>query len=373
MQQAQSAADAVVQQAEAENAQAATAAENDLKGELTATEQAAAQQGSQLSGKVDDIVTQSENTDHDAQAVVNDVGAESAAENAEVNAAVNSAKDETDRAVSAVTQFETDADSEIDGVANGLAATTDDDSVKNAAEAGQNEAGAVTKTLNNEIQALMQEFQARLGALMDNATATAEATEASTEAEFSVVDNGIKNVETKEQNQEENLEYAESQLLQMAKTLDAHRSHFETFVEEQLSGFSKRVTAEKEELTTARDYLERYARYTHGRELDLIGATVQYVTSTASHADDVFDELEKEEMELTNSLSGLMKSSQFESLSKVMEASEYVEKVTMDNADVVSYLQEAEPNSIQWMNTVLQALEQAHDLMVAQQAKNAAE
>ena len=117
----------------------------------------------------------------------------------------------------------------------------------------------------------------------------------------------------------------------------------------------------------------RYARYTHGRELDLIGATVQYVTSTASHADDVFDELEKEEMELTNSLSGLMKSSQFESLSKVMEASEYVEKVTMDNADVVSYLQEAEPNSIQWMNTVLQALEQAHDLMVAQQAKNAAE
>ena len=126
--------------------------------------------------------------------MVNDVGAESAAENAEVNAAVNSAKDETDRAVSAVTQFETDADSEIDGVANGLAATTDDDSVKNAAEAGQNEAGAVTKTLNNEIQALMQEFQARLGALMDNATATAEATEASTEAEFSVVDNGIKNV-----------------------------------------------------------------------------------------------------------------------------------------------------------------------------------
>ena len=85
----------------------------------------------------------------------------------------------------------------------------------------------------------------------------------------------------------------------------------------------------------------------------MIGATVQYVTSTASHADDVFDELEKEEMELTNSLSGLMKSSQFESLSKVMEASEYVEKVTMDNADVVSYLQEAEPNSIQWMNTVL--------------------
>ena len=126
--------------------------------------------------------------------MVNDVGAESAAENAEVNAAVNSAKDETDRAVSAVTQFETDADSEIDGVANGLAATTDDDSVKNAAEAGQNEAGAVTKTLNNEIQALMQEFQARLGSLMDNATATAEATEASTEAEFSVVDNGIKNV-----------------------------------------------------------------------------------------------------------------------------------------------------------------------------------
>merc|ERR1719502_726747 len=44
----------------------------------------------------------------------------------------------------------------------------------------------------------------------------------------------------------------------------------------------------------------------------------------------------------------------------------------MDNADVVSYLQNSEPASIAWMNTVLEALEQAHDLMVAQQERNAA-
>merc|ERR1719443_1692380 len=158
----------------------------------------------------------------------------------------------------------------------------------------------------------------------------------------------------------------------MAQTLDQHRVHFESFINEQLDGFSKRVSAEKDELKQTRDYLDKYARFTHARELDLIGSTVQYVTATAKHADDVFDELEKQEMELTDSLSGLMKSSQFESLSKVMEASEYVEKVTMDNSDVVSYLQEAEPASVAWMNTVLKALEEAHDLMVAQQERNAA-
>ena len=57
------------------------------------------------------------------------------------------------------------------------------------------------------------------------------------------------------------------------------------------------------------------------------------VTATAKHADDVFDDLEKEEMQLTDSLSGLMKTSQFESLSKVMEASEYVEKVTIQEGE----------------------------------------
>ena len=76
-----------------------------------------------------------------------------------------------------------------------------------------------------------------MGALMDNATGTAEAIEADTEGQFAVVDNGIKTVETTEQNQEENLAYAESELLRMAQTLDAHRVTFETFISEQLDGF----------------------------------------------------------------------------------------------------------------------------------------
>jgi len=232
---------------------------------------------------------------------------------------------------------------------------------------------AVLTAMGQEADDLMTQMEEGAGKIMDNTTAQAEYIEAGNVAAYSGVDTAIANAAAAEGTAEKNMGRAEQSLFKIAEQLDNHRLRFENFTQMKISNFRKRVEEEKDQLQSNLEYLDKYDRFTHQKELDLIGSTVELLARQAKQSDKAFDAMEMEEFKLAQSVGELMGSEEFQTLKKIMDTDSYVQEVTVDNDNLVNYLRITEEQNIPWMKKVLEALGQAHEDMLAEQDKNAAE
>merc|ERR1719191_2231649 len=249
----------------------------------------------------------------------------------------------------------------------------EDNDVTEYAEGTDAQAAAILNTMNQQIGDTETASDAEDEKIMDNVTAEAEVIEAGIAAGFSGVDSAIQNAGNLQSAAEENLQISEKELFQATEKLEKHRTRFSEFVDTALDNFGTRVKDEKEELQQNFDYLDKYARFTHMRELQLTRSAIEFLANQASTSDNAYDEVEMQEFEMSQSVNKLLGSTEFQSLAKIMEAGEYVEQVTMDNGEVMKWLDESESSSVKWMRKVLVALGLAHDDMLAEQAAQAAE
>ena len=145
--------------------------------------------------------------------------------------------------------------------------------------------------------------------IMDNVTAEAEVIEAGIAAGFSGVDSAIENAGNLQSAAEENLQISEKELFQATEKLEKHRTRFSEFVDTALENFGTRVKDEKEELQQNFDYLDKYARFTHMRELQLIRSAIEFLANQAKSSDNAYDEMEMEEFKMSQSVNELLGSS----------------------------------------------------------------
>merc|ERR1719409_605139 len=232
---------------------------------------------------------------------------------------------------------------------------------------------AVLTAMGQEADDLMTQMEEGAGKIMDNTTAQAEYIEAGNVAAYSGVDTAIANAAAAEGTAEKNMGRAEQSLFKIAEQLDNHRLRFENFTQMKIANFRKRVEEEKDQLQSNLEYLDKYDRFTHQKELDLISSTVELLARQARQSDKSFDAMEMEEFKLAQSVGELMGSEEFQTLKKIMDTDSYVQEVTVDNDNLVTYLRITEEQNIPWMKKVLEALGNAHEDMIAEQDKNAAE
>jgi len=192
-------------------------------------------------------------------------------------------------------------------------------------------------------------------------------------ASFTGVDGSLHSAQQNQKQSQEDLAAEEKILWQKATDLDQSRMQFENSSAFALNQFKGLVSEEKNSLNNNVDYLDKYERYSHQRELGMIQAAVDLLKQETMGSDKVFNEIEMQEETFANEVSKLMGGSEFQTLKKIMDVDMYVQKATQEDESAVEYLNRHEETSLPWMKKVLESLDDVHATMSANEAENRAE
>jgi hypothetical protein len=235
----------------------------------------------------------------------------------------------------------------------------------------QNE--AILYTLQENADDASSTREAKSSEMLSKLEARVKTVKTENEAAYAGVQAALQNAASAQGRDQADILEAERMLWEKSHKLYMHREEYENQTAVKIKTFSDLVANERASLEENRGYLDKYERYTHWQQMNLLELAIELLNAEVKGADGVFDRMEKHEEAFGEEVSHMMNGEEFQTLRKIYDADMYVQKATREDEDMVKRLEDHEKGALPWMQRVLLALDAAHDEMVAKTEEQGAE
>lgn len=253
------------------------------------------------------------------------------------------------------------------------AATEDAGGLERNRDALSKQNGAILYTLQENADDAATEREAKSSEMLSRLEARVKTVKTENEAEYAGVESALQNAAAAQARDQGDILEAERQLWAKSHKLNMHREEYENKTAVKMKTFADLVQSERDSLEENRDYLDKYERYTHWQQVNLLEVAIELLSAEVAGADNVFDRMEKREEAFAEEVSHMMNGEEFQTLRKIYDADMFVQKATREDEDMVKRLEDHEKDALPWMQKVLLSLDAAHDEMVAKSAAQGAE
>jgi len=330
--------------------------------------------GNEMKGMFDaagDIATNGINALHSAQSMIN---GQAQMVTVASRAAQQSVANINTRFDAAEAESKQESDEAESKERNNQEATIDDvGQIQNTFQSAWKRNDAVLNALEESTGDMQTEGDDAKSEIGDSIEARAKAISTANQAAFAGVDSAMTNAQQKAKDNDEILKSEGIEVWKVSKKLDEHRMAYEKSTEIKVSEFKEMLAAEQKALTDNVAYLEKYNRYCHQQELDLMSRTVDILKHEAESTDSMFDKVEMETFKLAKDVQGYMQTNEYKALQKVVKTDAMIQKYSAEDKDLLSYLTQHEQRTTPWLEQVLSALDAAHDNIVLREREHTAE
>jgi len=328
-----------------------------------------------MQGGLKELFADAESVKGRGEAALEKVNSEVSSEGAKVTEEAAAAKDTITHVSKEFAETDEDMSAEIektDEEAKSEKENTHDDmaSMGNAFAATADRNGAVVSAMAADAGDLQSQRDEAADQIKNAVTAEVQMISTENEAAYTATGGAVKNSAAENEKSEEELAQEEKLLWQNATVLDRHRMTYENETKNGLSDFHGIVDQEQISLNENVQYLDKYERFAHQRELGIVESTVQLLKDEAIASDRSFDEMEHRERTFGTDIAKLMGGEAFQTMEKIMETDVFIQKATADDEEAMSYLEAHEQAAQPFMRKVMTSLSGIHDDMVTSEAAN---
>merc|ERR1719446_406962 len=147
---------------------------------------------------------------------------------------------------------------------------------------------------------------------------------------------------------------------QMAKGLDSRRTRYEYEAGKQLQTFHSQVAMLQDELHTDSKFLDTYERYTLSASLRLVRKAGDLLEKTAAASDVMYNGILDREFKFMDEAAKLESGDSFSTMKKIRMATVVIDGALREDEGFVKQLSKHEHKSLNYMEKVLNILEQEH-------------